>query len=222
MVKTTKLVMLPTQIQQLVAKKWWGPLMDSGVAATYKKGSYFIRVGERDRYIRMGLAGWTALQRKNTILMIASTWMQTNAVGLDPVSATADLVTLTEVPAILLDREIFTEALMDSPPIGLLTVLKWSQRHLDMIVNFSAIKSSCPLDVGLAALLWILGTATDSGRKKVPIGIPQLALARMLGTSREEINRKWKVLANTGYLTKDGDDEYLDAMTPMLLAPYGF
>lgn len=220
--KATKLVTLPAQIQQVIAKEFWPELIETGLAATFKKGTYFIRVGERDKYVRIGLSGWTALQRMNTILMLGSTWMQTNAVGTHQVAATADLVTLTEVPAVLLDRAIFTNALLNSPPSGLMTVLQWSQRNLDMIVNFSAIKSSCPLDVGLAALLWLLGTPMEDGRRKTPIGIPQTALGRVLGASREAVNRKMQLLAATGYIQQDGEHEYLDAMTPMLLAQYGF
>ena len=222
MVKTTQLITLPAQIQQVISKEWWPALLETGLAATYKKGAYIIRVGERDKYVRVGLSGWTALRRVDTILMFASTWMQTNAVGTDVVLASADLVTLTDVPVVLLDRAKFTEALLNSPPNGLLTILKWSQRNLDMIVTFSTIKSSCPLDVGLAALLWTLGAAAEDGRRKVPTGIPQHALARALGASREEVSRKRQMLVNTNYLVIEGCDEYMDAMTPMLLAPYGF
>ena len=52
--------------------------------------------------------------------------------------------------------------------------------------------------------------------------LPQQALAHALGASREEINRRRKALLDTGYQSKGEDGEYLDAMTPMPLAPFGF
>jgi CRP-like cAMP-binding protein len=221
-VKTTKLLNLPAVIQQLVAKEWWPVLLDTGLVATYKKGTHIIRMGERDNYVRLGLSGWTALQRGNAILGLASTSMQTNAVGLDNDLATCDLYTLTEVTAVLLDRVKFAEALMNSPPTGLMAILKMSQRNLDMIVTLSTIKTLCPLDIGLAVLLWMLGAPAAEGRKKIPAGIPQFALARLLGASREEISRKRNMLVATGYLVKENGDEFMDAMTPMLFAGYGF
>lgn len=220
--KTSKLLVLPQRIQQLVSEKWWPVLLESSLVANYKKGSYIIRVGERDRFVRLGLSGWTALQLGETILGLASTAMTTNAVGKDLILATSDLVALTDVTAVLFDRDQFTEALMDSPPSGLLTLLSWSARNLNMIQTFSAIKSNCPVDIGLATMLWMLGEPSGDGRRKVPTGIPQQALARALGASREEINRRRKALLDTGYLSKGEDGEYLDAMTPMLLAPFGF
>jgi CRP-like cAMP-binding protein len=221
-VKTTKLLNLPAVIQQLVAKEWWPVLLDTGLVATYKKGTHIIRMGECDNYVRLGLSGWTALQRGNAILGLASTSMQTNAVGLDNDLATCDLYTLTEVTAVLLDRVKFAEALMNSPPTGLMAILKMSQRNLDMIVTLSTIKTLCPLDIGLAVLLWMLGAPAAEGRKKIPAGIPQFALARLLGASREEISRKRNMLVATGYLVKENGDEFMDAMTPMLFAGYGF
>jgi hypothetical protein len=97
-----------------------------------------------------------------------------------------------------------------------------SQRNLDMIVTLSTIKTLCPLDIGLAVLLWMLGAPAAEGRKKIPAGIPQFALARLLGASREEISRKRNMLVATGYLVKENGDEFMDAMTPMLFAGYGF
>lgn len=197
-------------------------LLETSLVATYKKGSYIVRVGERDKYVRLGLSGWSALQIGDTILGLASTSMQTNAVGKETLLATSDLIALTEVTAVLFDREKFTEAMLKSPPAGLLTLLSWSARNLNMVQMFSALKSNCPLDIGLATLLWMLGEPADGGRRKVPTSIPQFALARALGASREEVSRKRQVLVSTGYLSKEGGDEYLDAMTPMLLAPLGF
>ncbi len=209
---------LPQLITQLVPELWWPKLIKTGLAVTYKKGTYIIRVGERDKYVRVGLSGWSALRRGDTILGLFSVAMQTNAVGRDRSPATADLIALTEVRAILLDSDTFTDAIMASPH-GLLTLLKWSQRNLDRIVEFSAYRAGCTLNFGLPALLWTLGTPMPDGRRKIPSGIPQYALAAALGASREEVNRKKKLLRDTGCLIEDDGEEYLDAMTPMLLMP---
>lgn len=209
---------LPPLISALVPEAWWPKLIATGLAVTYKKGAYIIRVGERDKYVRIGLSGWTALRRGETILGLFSVAMQTNAVGHDRSPATADLVALTDVRAILLDSDTLTDAIVASPN-GLLTLLKWSQRNLDRIVEFSAYRAGCTLNFGLPALLWALGTPMPDGRRKIPSAIPQYALAAALGASREEINRKKKLLRDTGCLIEQDGEEYLDAMTPLLLLP---
>lgn len=221
MVKMIKLRTLPLQIQQIVSAEWWPTLLETGGVATYKKGAYVIRVGERDKYVRIGLSGWIALQRGNSILGLANRSMQTNAINKDQTPATADIVALTEVSAVLLDRNKLTEALLKSPPEGLLTLLSWSAKNWDMMAAFSAIKC-CPTEIGLPALLWILSDPEKDGRRRVPDNIPERALAAMLGTCREEVNKKRRDLRTAGVLTKEGSVEFMDAMTPLLLAPHGF
>jgi hypothetical protein len=222
MVTLTNLVDLPLAIRQLVAPEWHQPLIDSGHAARYKKREYAIRIGERDRFVRIGLSGWTALKRGSNIIGLGSVGIQTNAIGKDPKPATADLFTLTEVTAVLLDSALLTEAVTKSGPESIWTIFKWSQMNTDMICAFSAIKCGCPPDIGLAALLWILSTPQPNGTKLIPRGIPQDAIGSVLGVSREIINKRWQSLSTTGYIMEIDGEEYMDATTPMLISVLGF
>lgn len=214
---------LPDFVKSIVDKEWWEPLLRTGQLAISPKNTYLVRVGERDEYTRYGLEGWAALQRAGVILALVSTQsLQTNALH-DELLATADLYTLTEARFAMFKREILREALMKSDRKGLMTLLAFSARNIDMLCSFSVCKLGCPPDVALAALLWMLSISDAGGdSRKIPKSLPRSILPKVLGLAREEVVKQAKVLRNTGYLYSRDGEEFIDKMTPMLISQYGF
>lgn len=212
---------LPPSIKGLIEESFWTSVQQSARVANYKKGSYLVRAGEVDNVMRIALSGWVSMQRDSTTLGLVTGPLMTATKLVPNQTSTVDLIAVTPVTAVLFDSDTLMKALLASPK-GALGLLSLVCNQLDSALSFSARKSSEALDIRLAALLWSLSEPDGSGRRKIPEGLPQSALAGALGASREEVNRKKALLVSAGYIAKEGRTEFMNSLTPLLLSPHEY
>lgn len=191
-------------------------LLDTGRIESYRKNELIKKEGVHSNKWFIINSGYCALQIQGRIVGIIGPTDSHGPTLLRPKPHIASLRALSTVVTLTLDVTVITELWGRNP----LTSLKFMdlaiervQRHLLYSYALGVIVP----EVRLVAVLWFLGEPQLDGSRLVPPVFTQDLLANMLRLSREEINKKRKLLITSGYLFKDGTSWYLTGMTPMLL-----
>lgn len=209
---------LPPFVQHLVNKEFWPQLIESSTIETFSKKSHLIYEGERDNCSRLILSGWTGVIKGSNALALIENTFQCANIHLDDEAYPSpyDLIAATAVTSFNMKRSVLRHALENSPTSGLMLVSAQANRNLDAIMFFGSLKDGPSLESRLAKLLWRIGKTIETGEKRLPEGIGQDIVANLVGTTREELNRKKRLLVGTGYISKRDGIEYMDPMTPLL------
>lgn len=131
-------------------------------------------------------------------------------------AASARFEVATPVELVSFSRELLREEILKNPLVVdlILGSLIRAGDYRRMMLSSIAVES---VDVRILRLLWFLGeTDSSTGIRKAP-PLSNVALARCVGASREEVTRKLKGLFKTGLVTEQGEHYVLPPSTGFLL-----
>lgn len=113
------------------------------------------------------------------------------------------------------NREVLHEEVLKSPLVADLVLgsLLRSGDYRRMMLSSMAIES---VDIRILRLLWYVGEMNTEGIRLAP-SLSNVAIARCVGASREEVTRKLKGLFRTGLITEQGEHYVLPPSTGFIL-----
>lgn len=197
-------------------------LRASGSLAVLAKGERLIRAGALVDSVAFVHSGWVALEVRNiSVMLLRPGEAYMNSFYLDERRAAVEVRAMSSASVALLDRRALKSVLARSPDL-LFAIFERAVVRMDLLYVAQAKLGTDPLEVRLAWLLWTLGQPAPHGARRLPEEVPQNVLAGMLGASREEINRKRRMLMRAGFLSVDESGTRLDASTALLLGAHDY
>ncbi len=192
-------------------------IRQSGLLRHVKKGEVISRPGDKSNYAYYLQMGWCSVSIEGHVTeLLAPTSVFMSSLTMHT-PCWADVIALSKTTLLCFELRTLREVLERNPELAMRFIETTLQRVARAHV-FYALKGSQPVEQRIADILWHVSTPTDEGTRIVPVSLTQAVLASLLGTTREEVNRKRQMLIKTGYLYEEGEHWYMDAMTPMLLS----
>ncbi|HEU4622155.1 MAG TPA: Crp/Fnr family transcriptional regulator [Burkholderiaceae bacterium] len=199
-----------------------GLLRDTGRLAMLGKGERLIRAGQIVDTVAFIYAGWVALESRGvSVLLLRPGETCLNAFDLEARRSDVDVRAMSPASVALIDRRALRGLLPRYPEV-FYTLFQRVMQRVESLFIAQARQGPDPLEVRLAWLLWTLGEPEADGTRRVSNEVPQSVLASLLGASREEINRKRRMLMRAGFIIPDTDGTRLAASIALLLGAHDY
>jgi CRP-like cAMP-binding protein len=192
-------------------------LKANGQLRQYSKGEPLQREGEvpsRQVMINSGYACIEILGRALEVVGPGTVFGSTMGV---PVPNHATLRAISPVVAMSFDVRVLSEVWVRNPQM-LLELVDFAVKRVQGYQSFLYSLSNPSVDIRLAAVLWHLGEPDPStGFRKVPKCVTQTILASLLRVTREEVNKRIRILSVSQYLVMRGTEITMSPRTPVLI-----
>lgn len=197
-------------------------LRESGCLVMLGKGERLFRFGQIVDSVAFVYGGWVALEiRGASVLLLRPGDAHLNALEFVERRADVEARAMSAASVALLDMKTLKAVLPRYPDV-LFAIYERATSRIDLLFLAQARQGGDPLEVRLAWLLWTLAHPEPDGARRLTDEVPQSVLAGMLGASREEINRKRRMLVRTGYLAAGTHGARLDPSTALLLGAHDY
>lgn len=212
--KNTGLIVLPQYFKDISSTDK-ELLMANGRIEQYEKNHIIFKEGSFSSKFIIINSGYCATQVQRRVISIyGPPYIHSNTISTaTPLVCT--LRALSTVFAVVFDYSFLLPVLLRNPKI-LLTLLDYSILLLKKNMEFHQAFTSTSPEVRIAAVLWTVGEQMLDGTRRIPPVVTQDILADMLRFTREEVNKKRKLLVTAGYLYKIETTWYLSAMALVL------
>jgi CRP-like cAMP-binding protein len=192
-------------------------LRQLGALKTYTKGGVIGREGERSSRIEILRSGWGVLTINGKTVGLAGEGRVYTPSVRTIIPNVATLTAIGPMTTLSFERDALVALLVSSPEAMLGVADMCIARVLDFQL-FLYHMSLPALEHRISEVLWAVSAPQPDGSRMVPSVITQQVLADLLQTSREDVNKKRKVLVSSGYLAKKGTSWFLSAETPSFSA----
>jgi len=197
-------------------------LRESGRLAILTKGERLFRAGEIVEEVAFVYNGWIALEANSvSVLLLRPGDACLNSFDLSARRSNVDVRAMSTVSICLLNRQVLRDLLPRYPNV-FYSLFDAAMRRFEHLYIVRSRQRLDPLEVRLAWLLWTLSQSEADGIRRVPNEVPQSVLASILGASREEINRKRRMLLRAGFLSADEHGARLEASIALLLGAHDY
>lgn len=183
---------------------------------SYKKNDVILKEGVYADKMLLISSGYCATRIQGRIIGILGPSAAYGSTLTKPTPLVSSLVALGPVISMSIKTDALVKVFSRNPGLVLHFLDKAVSLIKDQMLYQFYIRHILP-EVRIAGILWFLGERRVDGSKAIPAVITQDILADMLGLSREEVNKKRKLLVTSRHLYKLEDTWHLSVMTPVLL-----
>lgn len=208
--------LLPGELNQLPAAEQ-ALLKTNGRLQPFKKGDVLVKPGDIvDDVLRIqsGLCALRVGDRVAKLLCPGDVFISTLS---REQPAWAEIQALGPGVALRFPSKLMTQVLSRHPSLLLWYFDKTLAQVTESLV-FHALKSSEALESRLAQVMWQVSEPLPDGSRRVPKALTQSVLASLFGVTREEINRKRKLLLGASILREVSGETLMPKSTRVLLA----
>jgi CRP-like cAMP-binding protein len=192
-------------------------LKQSGSVVLFAKGDTLVQAGTKSQYALYVTSGWVSVSVEGTVTHLLGPTHGFMSGLRDNTPAWAELTALSKGALLRFEIAVLRSVMERNPQLAM-SLLEGAIQVLARTHVVQASRGMHPVEQRLADVLWHVSAPLEDGTRRVPASLTQTVLASLLGTTREEVNRKRQLLVKTGYLFELDKEWYLDAMTPMMLS----
>lgn len=210
---------MPFYLNQLLPLKFHQEIIENSFLQKYSKGQLIISELERDDRIRYIQSGWISLSKAGKAVALLDSGFQTHDLHSDEpaVLTSYSIHAVNDALIYSMPRQLFRQAILSGGEHSVLSSLKVASAVFKTLLFYTYLKDDRPLEIRLAEFYWHIGHKMKDGSRKIPDSISQKVISSLLNASREEVNRRKKLLVNSGFIVKYNDHEYLNPVTPLLI-----
>ena len=184
-------------------------LLDGTTLECYPKGYVIQHEGQRAPNVWTVLDGWGTVTIRNKVVGLTGPG-RFYTPGLLPTAVnTTTFATVSPMKALVFSRELAMRLLSRYPEVLIQIIDVSILRVIDYQLLLQHL-SLPKLEHRIASALWAMGTPLADGGRLIPGAVPQSTFAGLLQVSREEFNKKRKLLVQAGHLVAREKDWWVN------------